>query len=69
MRVEFDPNDSTVIYVVLGGYAGSGPPGHVFRTTVGGTVMTAEQEAQAERHHRAPTTHRPLPTLPTTTPP
>lgn len=40
MRVEFDPNDSTVIYVVLGGYAGSGPPGHVFRTTVGGTGWT-----------------------------
>ena len=40
LRVAFDPNDSTVIYAVLGGYAGSGRPGHVFRTTIGATLWT-----------------------------
>ena len=34
LRVAFDPNDATVIYAVLGGFAGTGPPGHVFRTTL-----------------------------------
>ena len=40
LRVEFDPNDSTVIYAVLGGIAGFGAPGHVFRTTIGATSWT-----------------------------
>jgi photosystem II stability/assembly factor-like uncharacterized protein len=34
LRVAFDPSDATVIYAVLGGFAGAGPPGHVFRTTL-----------------------------------
>ena len=34
LRVAFDPSDATVIYAVLGGFAGTGPPGHVFRTTL-----------------------------------
>ena len=40
LRVEFDPNDATVIYAVLGGFAGTGPPGHVFRTTLTVTSWT-----------------------------
>jgi len=40
LRVAFDPNDSTVIYAVLGGYAGAGAPGHVFRTTIGASKWT-----------------------------
>lgn len=40
LRAEFDPNDSTVIYAVLGGFAGGGPAGHVFRTTIGATAWT-----------------------------
>jgi photosystem II stability/assembly factor-like uncharacterized protein len=41
LRAAFDPNDPTVIYAVLGGFnAGPGQTGHVFRTTVGGTVWT-----------------------------
>lgn len=39
-RSAFDPNDETVIYVVMGGFAGAGAPGHVFRTTIGGTAWT-----------------------------
>ena len=39
-RVEFDPNDPTRLYVVLGGYAGIGAGGHVFRTTLGATQWT-----------------------------
>ncbi len=38
LRAAFDPNDPTVIYAVLGGFALAGPPGHVFRTTIGGTA-------------------------------
>jgi hypothetical protein len=39
LRVAFDPNDPTVIYAVLGGFNGGfGQNGHVFRTTVGGSV-------------------------------
>ena len=34
LRVAFDPSDAAVIYAVLGGFAGTGPPGHVFRTTL-----------------------------------
>ena len=34
LRVAFDPSNATVIYAVLGGFAGTGPPGHVFRTTL-----------------------------------
>jgi hypothetical protein len=38
-RVEFDPNDPSVIYAVLGGFnGGPGQTGHVFRTTVAGTA-------------------------------
>jgi photosystem II stability/assembly factor-like uncharacterized protein len=40
LRVAFDPNDSAVLYAVLGGFAGAGAPGHVFRTTLGGTRWT-----------------------------
>ena len=39
-RALFDPIDPTVIYAVLGGFNGFGTPGHVFRTTVGGTAWT-----------------------------
>jgi hypothetical protein len=39
-RIEFDPNDPTRLYVVLGGYAGGGAGGHVFRTTLGATRWT-----------------------------
>ena len=39
LRVEFDPNDASVIYAVLGGFAGTGP-GHVFRTTLTATSWT-----------------------------
>ena len=39
-RARFDPIDPTVIYAVLGGFNGSGTPGHIFRTTVGGTAWT-----------------------------
>jgi photosystem II stability/assembly factor-like uncharacterized protein len=38
LRAAFDPNDLTVIYAVLGGFAGAGAQGHVFRTTIGGTA-------------------------------
>jgi photosystem II stability/assembly factor-like uncharacterized protein len=39
LRAAFDPNDPTVIYAVLGGFnGGPGEDGHVFRTTIGGTV-------------------------------
>jgi photosystem II stability/assembly factor-like uncharacterized protein len=37
-RLAFDPIDPTVIYAVLGGFNGAGQPGHLFRTTVGGTA-------------------------------
>lgn len=40
LRTAFDPNDETVIYAVLGGFAGAGAAGHVFRTTIGGTAWT-----------------------------
>ena len=40
LRAAFDPNDPTVIYAVLGGFAGGGTPGHVFRTTIGATAWT-----------------------------
>lgn len=40
LRAAFDPNDATVIYAVLGGFAGAGPAGHVFRTTVSATPWT-----------------------------
>ncbi len=36
-RSTFDPNDETAIFCVQGGFAGGGTPGHVFRTTIGGT--------------------------------
>jgi hypothetical protein len=36
-RAKFDPIDPTVVYAVLGGLNGGGIPGHVFRTTIGGT--------------------------------
>ena len=39
-RARFDPIDPTVIYAVLGGFSKGGPPGHVFRTTIGGTSWT-----------------------------
>jgi hypothetical protein len=39
-RIEFDPNDPTRVYVVLGGYAGGGAAGHVFRTTLGASQWT-----------------------------
>jgi hypothetical protein len=39
-RIAFDPNDPTRLYVVLGGYAGSGAAGHVFRTTLGSSTWT-----------------------------
>jgi hypothetical protein len=39
-RARFDPVDPTVIYAVLGGIAGGGAPGHVFRTTIGGSTWT-----------------------------
>ncbi|MCW2650296.1 MAG: hypothetical protein JWR32_1272 [Mycobacterium sp.] len=39
-RVEFDPNDPTRLYAVLGGYAGGGAAGHVFRTTLGASQWT-----------------------------
>ena len=38
LRAAFDPNDPTAIYAVLGGFAGAGSPGHVFRTTISGTA-------------------------------
>lgn len=38
LRAVFDPNDPTAIYAVLGGFAGGGTPGHVFRTTIGGST-------------------------------
>lgn len=38
-RVAFDPNDPTMIYVVLGGLnGGPGNIGHVFRTSIGATA-------------------------------
>jgi photosystem II stability/assembly factor-like uncharacterized protein len=40
LRAVFDPNDLTVIYAVLGGFAGAGPAGHVFRTTIGASAWT-----------------------------
>lgn len=40
LRAAFDPNDATVIYAVLGGFAGGGPAGHVFRTTVTAATWT-----------------------------
>jgi photosystem II stability/assembly factor-like uncharacterized protein len=42
LRAAFDPSDSTVIYAVLAGVAAAtgGAPGHVFRTTIGGTAWT-----------------------------
>jgi hypothetical protein len=40
LRAAFDPNDPTVIYAVLGGFAGGGTPGHVFRTRIGATSWT-----------------------------
>ncbi|MDT5132813.1 MAG: hypothetical protein QOE41_2124, partial [Mycobacterium sp.] len=39
-RIEFDPNDPTRLYAVLGGYAGGGQGGHVFRTTLGASGWT-----------------------------
>ena len=39
-RLEFDPNDPTRLYAVLGGYAGGGAAGHVFRTTLGASQWT-----------------------------
>ncbi len=40
-RVAFDPNDPSMIYVVLGGLnGGPGNIGHVFRTSVGAAVWT-----------------------------
>jgi Abnormal spindle-like microcephaly-assoc'd, ASPM-SPD-2-Hydin len=39
-RAMFDPADPTIIYAVLGGFAGGGTPGHVFRTTIGGSAWT-----------------------------
>ncbi|MEX0277502.1 MAG: choice-of-anchor D domain-containing protein [Ruegeria sp.] len=36
-RSAFDPNDETAIFCVLGGFANAASPGHVFRTTIGGT--------------------------------
>jgi hypothetical protein len=39
-RIEFEPNDPTRLYAVLGGYAGGGPGGHVFRTTLGAAEWT-----------------------------
>jgi len=41
-RVAFDPNDPTVIYATLSGFNSQTPgqPGHVFRTTIGGTAWT-----------------------------
>ena len=39
-RIAFDPNDPTRLYVVLGGYAGAGAAGHVFRTTLGSSTST-----------------------------
>ncbi|MFI5167060.1 MAG: HYR domain-containing protein [Thermoanaerobaculales bacterium] len=41
-RVAFDPNDSTVIYATLAGFGSSTPakPGHVYKTTIGGTAWT-----------------------------
>jgi photosystem II stability/assembly factor-like uncharacterized protein len=40
-RVAFDPNDPTIIYVVLGGLnGGPGNIGHVFRTSIGATAWT-----------------------------
>lgn len=41
-RVTFDPNDPTVIYATLSGFNNQTPvtPGHVFRTTIGGTTWT-----------------------------
>ena len=40
LRAAFDPNDATVIYAVMGGFSGGGPPGHVFRTTIDATTWT-----------------------------
>lgn len=40
LRAAFDPNDPTVIYAVLGGFAAGGAPGHVFRTTIGAANWT-----------------------------
>jgi Abnormal spindle-like microcephaly-assoc'd, ASPM-SPD-2-Hydin len=40
-RVAFDPNDPTLIYVVLGGLnGGPGNVGHVFRTSIGAAAWT-----------------------------
>ena len=39
-RARFDPVDPTIIYAVIGGIAGGGAPGHVFRTTIGGSTWT-----------------------------
>ena len=39
-RAAFDPVDPTMIYAVVGGFAGTGPPGHVFRTTIGASAWT-----------------------------
>jgi hypothetical protein len=39
-RLEFDPNDPTRLYAVLGGYAAGGAAGHVFRTTLGASQWT-----------------------------
>jgi hypothetical protein len=39
-RARFDPADPTVIYAVLGGFAGAGAPGHIFRTRIGGSAWT-----------------------------
>lgn len=41
-RVLFDPVDPTMLYAVLGGFNGVGPgqSGHVFRTTVSGTLWS-----------------------------
>lgn len=39
-RIEFDPNDPTRLCVTLGGYAGGGAAGHVFRTTLGAARWT-----------------------------
>ena len=40
LRAAFDPQRPTVIYAVLGGFAGAGTSGHVFRTTIGATSWT-----------------------------
>ena len=40
IRARFDPVDPTVIYAVLGGFAAGGAPGHIFRSTIGGSSWT-----------------------------